>query len=87
MLVKKKMGQPDYGAHLWQRKLKFCSKVLSGSGSAKKKGSQCLKIIEKVSFSFKFFILSGQKFIKNAKNGQFEILKRSNSVTRQARFF
>ena len=81
MLVKKKMGQPDYGAHLWQRKLKFCSKVLSGSGSAKKKGSQCLKIIEKVSFNFaseasKVFILSGQKFIKNAKNGQFcEFLK------------
>ena len=36
--------------------------------------SQCLKIIEKVSFNFaseasKVFILSGQKLIKNAENG------------------
>ena len=48
------------------------------------KSSQCLKIIEKVAFSIAseasyFYILSGQKFIKNAKNGQiwrvFEDLK------------
>ena len=38
--------------------------------------SQCLKITEKVAFSIAseasyVYILSGQKFIKNAKNGQF----------------
>ena len=38
--------------------------------------SQCLKITEKVAFSFAseasyVYILSGQKFIKNAKNCQF----------------
>ena len=42
---------------------------------------QCLKIIEKVSFNIAseasyVYILSGQKFIKSAKNGQFgEFLK------------
>ena len=51
---------------------------------------------EKVSFNIAsvasyVYILSGQKFIKNAKNGQFgEFLKtwslRSNSVTRQVSF-
>ena len=38
--------------------------------------TQCLKITEKVAFNIAseasyFYILSGQKFIKNAKNGQF----------------
>ena len=38
--------------------------------------SRCLKITEKVSFNIAseasyVYILSGQKFIKNAKNGQF----------------
>ena len=32
-------------------------------------GTRCLKITEKVSFNI--YILSGQKLIKNAKNGQF----------------
>ena len=59
--------------------------------------SRCLKITEKVSFSIEseasyVYILSGQKLIKNAKNGAFwrvfENLKlaRSNSVTRQVTF-
>ena len=39
--------------------------------------TQCLKITEKVSFNIaskasNVYILSGQKFIKNAKNGQFQ---------------
>ena len=39
--------------------------------------SQCLKITEKVSFNNAseasyIYILSGQKFITNAKNGQFD---------------
>ena len=39
--------------------------------------AQCLKITEKVSFNIAseasfVYILSGQKFIKNAKNGQFD---------------
>ena len=56
------------------------------------KHSQCLKIIEKVSCNMAseasyVYILSGQKFIKNAKSSQFgDFLKtlslRSNSVTR-----
>ena len=38
--------------------------------------SQCLKIAQKVAFNIAsvasyVYILSGQKFIKNAKNGQF----------------
>ena len=38
--------------------------------------SQCLKIAQKVAFNITseasyVYILSGQKFIKNAKNGQF----------------
>ena len=38
---------------------------------------QCLKITEKVPFNIAseasyVYILSGQKFIKNAKNGQFD---------------
>ena len=38
--------------------------------------AQCLKITEKVSFHIAseasyVYVLSGQKFIKNAKNGQF----------------
>ena len=38
--------------------------------------AQCLKITEKVAFNIAseasyVYILSGQKFIKNAKNGQF----------------
>ena len=42
--------------------------------------SQCLKITEKVSFDIAseasyVYILSGQKFIKNAKNGQLVNLK------------
>ena len=59
--------------------------------------SQCLKITEKVSFNIAseasyVHILCGQKFIKNAKNGQFgEFLKtrslRSNSVTRQVSLY
>ena len=53
----------------------------------------CLKIIEKVSFNIAseasyVYILRGQKFIENAKNGEF--LKtwnlRSDSVTRQVSF-
>ena len=31
--------------------------------------SRCLKITEKVSFNIYVYILSGQKLIKNAKNG------------------
>ena len=56
----------------------------------------CLKITEKVSFDIAseasyVYIFSGQKFVKNAKNGRFgEFLKnwslRSNSVTRQVTF-
>ena len=57
----------------------------------------CWKITEKVSFSIAsgasstFTFFSGQKFIKNAKNGSFsDILKtwslRLNSVTRQVNF-
>ena len=54
--------------------------------------SRCLKITENVSFNIAseasyVYILSGQKFIKNAKNSQFgdifEKLKWSNSVTRK----
>ena len=55
--------------------------------------ARCLKITERVSFNIAseasyVYILSEQKLIKNAKNGQFgEFLKtwslRSNSVTRQ----
>ena len=59
--------------------------------------TQCLKITEKVSFNIAseasyIYILSGQKFIKKVKNGQFlgEFLNnwslRSNSVTRQVNF-
>ena len=55
--------------------------------------AQCLKIIEKVSFNIAsyVYILSGQKFIENAKNSQFgEFLKnwnlRSDSVTRLVTF-
>ena len=54
--------------------------------------AQCLKITEKVAFNIASeasygYILSGQKFIKNAKNGQFgEFLKNSNSVSRQVTF-
>ena len=38
--------------------------------------SRCLKIVEKVSFNITseasyVYIMSGQKFIKNAKNGRF----------------
>ena len=57
---------------------------------------RCLKITEKVSFNIAseasyVYILSGQKLIKNAKNGQFgEFLKnwsvQSNSTTRQVNF-
>ena len=52
--------------------------------------TQCLKITEKVSFKIAN-VLSGQKFIKNANNGQFgEFLKIrrlwSNTVTRQNKF-
>ena len=55
--------------------------------------SQCLKIIEKVSFNIAseasyVYILRGQKLIENAKNGEF--LKtwnlQSDSVTRQVNF-
>ena len=56
--------------------------------------SRCLKITEKVSFNFVsaanyVYILSGQKFLRKAKNAQFgQFLKtwslRSNSVTRQS---
>ena len=43
---------------------------------AKKYAPRCLKITEKVSFNIAseasyVYILSGQKLIKNAKNGQF----------------
>ena len=43
---------------------------------SKSTSSQCSKITEKVSFNIAseasyFYILSGQKLIKNAKNGQF----------------
>ena len=58
--------------------------------------ARCLKITEKVSFNIVsaanyVYILSGQKFLRNAKNDQFgEFLKtwslRSNSVTRQVNF-
>ena len=57
---------------------------------------RCLKVTEKVSFKIAseasyVYILSGQKFIRNEKNGQFgEFFKtwnlRSNSVTRQVSF-
>ena len=51
--------------------------------------SRCLKITEKVSFNFVskasyVYILSGQKLIKNAKNGPFwRVFENLNSVTRQ----
>ena len=55
--------------------------------------SRCLKITEKVSFNITseasyFYILSGQKLIKNAKNGEFlkTWILRPNSVTRQVSF-
>ena len=55
--------------------------------------TRCLKITEKVSFYNITSEASGQKFIKNAKNGQideFFFLKnsklRSTSVTRQVNF-
>ena len=59
--------------------------------------ARCLKITEKVSFniaskaSYVYIILSGRKFIKNAKNGPiwgvFENLSlRSNIATRQVSF-
>ena len=58
--------------------------------------ARCLKITEKVSFNIAseasyVYILSGQKLIKNAENGQFwrvfeKLNLRSNSVTRQVNF-
>ena len=58
----------------------------------KELASQCLKITEKVSFNIAseasyIYILSGQKFMKNA-NGEFLInwSLRSNSITRQVNF-
>ena len=63
-----------------------------------KRRKQCFKITQKCLILLKIaseasyvYILSGQKFIKNAKNGQFgDFLKtgslRSNSVTRQDNF-
>ena len=57
---------------------------------------QCLKITKKVAFNIAseasyVYILSGQKFIKDAKNGQFwrvfeNLNLLSNSVTRQVNF-
>ena len=58
--------------------------------------ARCLKITEKVAFNMAseasyIYILSGQKFIKNAKNGQFwrvdENLENLNIVTRQVTIF
>ena len=64
--------------------------------SPKKEVTHCLKMIEKVAFIIAseasyVYILSGQKFIKKAKIGQFGVfLKncslRSNSVTRYVNF-
>ena len=51
--------------------------------------SQCLKIIEKVSFNNAseasyVYIFNGQKFIKNAKNGSFwQLLKNLKLVDKQ----
>ena len=51
--------------------------------------SQCLKITEKVAFSITsevsyIYILSGQKLIKNAKNGQFwRVLENLKLVVKQ----
>ena len=51
--------------------------------------SQCLKITEKVSFNIAseasyVFILSGQKFIKNAKNGPFwRVLEKLENAVKQ----
>ena len=61
----------------------------------KETSAQCLKIAPKVAYNIaseaSYVLKSGQKFIKNAKNGQFgKFLKTwnfwSNSVTRQATF-
>ena len=47
---------------------------------------QCLKITEKVSFG-NVYILSGQKLIKNAKNGQFcEFLIDENAKIKKLRW-
>ena len=51
-------------------------------------GPWCLKITEKVSFSIAseasyVYILSGQKFVKNAKNGQFLRVFESLKLARQ----
>ena len=51
-------------------------RVVVGHSFLKEKITQCLKISEKVSFNVAseasyVYILSGQKFIKNTKNGQF----------------
>ena len=66
-------------AAMGRRKL---TRVLLESGCNKdvknkvKKLTRCLKILKKVSFNIasemsNVYILSGQKFIKNAENGQF----------------
>ena len=51
-------------------------KIKTPLSSSKNLKAQCLKITEKVSFNIAseanyVFILSGQKFIKNAQNSQF----------------
>ena len=56
--------------------------------------ARCLKITEKVSFNIKSeasYNLSGQKLLKNAKNGPFwrvfeDLMLAENSVTRQVNF-
>ena len=74
---------------------KHCKMNEASSVRNKTTTTQCLKIKEKVSFNIAseasyIYILSGQKFIKNAKNGPiWRVFKknlkslRSNRVTRQ----
>ena len=62
-------------AALWEKLFWTITLALSLT-TAGKPYTQCLKITEKVSFKFAseasyVYILSGQKLIKNAKNGQF----------------
>ena len=60
----------------FQKKKKTFGKFLAMSNRLKK-WARCLKITEKVSFNIAskasyVYILSGQKLIKNAKNGPFK---------------
>ena len=65
--------------HLWMFQFLFVTQLLQKREQFQQKyhiNTQCLKITEKVSINSMskasyIFILSGQKFLKNAKNGSF----------------